>query len=242
MIDGRAPDRGRDAGSQATLSHMQALRALDYDVSFMASDVVDDLRSSDGRDEAIHWLGAPAYGSVEDLLRLQQDSFDLVYFHRELNATRYLGLARRLQRRARLIYGVADLHGVRVMRQGWIEGRPEFVARGRVLLRDEIRAAQTADVTITHSDAEAALLGRIAGVRATVVPWVVPVGPPGPGYAGRRGRVNRGVARVTRHTRMTSCAGCQRPFPDGIGLGVAVGNPCLAQSLWLIPFSPASGT
>jgi len=187
VIDGRAPDRGRDAGSQAILSHMQALRALGYDVSFMASDVIDGLCPSDGRDKAIHWLGAPAYGSVEDLLRLQQDSFDLVYFHRELNATRYLGLARRLQRRARLIYGVADLHGVRVMRQGGIEGRPELVARGRVLLRDEIRAAQTADVTITHSHAEAALLGCIAGVRATVVPWAVPVGPTGPDFAGRRG-------------------------------------------------------
>ncbi|MFE8871767.1 hypothetical protein ACE4RV_01080, partial [Acetobacter persici] len=169
VIDSRMPDTCRDAGSCAILSHMSALQALSYDVSFVAADEMGS--ASTPAMENIEVCALPFYNSVEDLLRRQARSFDLVYLHRQSIATRYLPLVRQYQSRARVIYAVADLHHVRLARQAAVEERPELMAKARQARDAEYAAALQADVVLTHSTAEAAILRRdVPGVEVDVVP------------------------------------------------------------------------
>ena len=132
VIDSRLPAQGRDAGSEAVLSHMRALQALGYTVSVTAA---DDLVGNDAAlaEMGVGCLGLPAYASVEDVLRRNAGCFDLVYLHRVPVASHYLQLARRHQPRARVVYSVADLHHVRMARQAAVEDRPELLAASRTM-------------------------------------------------------------------------------------------------------------
>ncbi|MFT8505487.1 Hint domain-containing protein [Acetobacter sp.] len=174
VIDGQHPDEKRDAGSQAILSHMAALEALGYDVCFVAADQMDRTFPLDGL-PGVTVLGQPFFASVEDVLRRQANSFDVVYLHREDIATRYMALVRRNQRRARVLYSVADLHFLRLARQAAVQGRPELMAQANQIRVAEYRAALQADAVLTHSEAEAAQLRKdLPQANVHVVPWAIP--------------------------------------------------------------------
>ena len=125
LIDSTMPVPGRDAGSNAVLSHARALQRLGFEVTLIAADMTGD--PEDLAAEGIAVISAPWAGSVEEVLRLQADLFDLVYLHRVDVAFRYLPLIRNYQPRARSIYSVADLHSLRLERQSAAEQRPELL-------------------------------------------------------------------------------------------------------------------
>jgi len=176
VIDHRVPAAGRDAGSQALLSHVGALQRLGYAVSFVAA---DEMAPDEADVAALTALGvagcvAPFYASAEDVLRRQADCFDVVYLHRVGVATRYLGLARHYMPRARVLYSVADLHHVRLERQAAVEQRPELLAVSRRMRLEECMAAWSADAVLTHSAEEAELLRRaVPEANVYRVPWQV---------------------------------------------------------------------
>ncbi|MCH4023168.1 MAG: hypothetical protein LKE81_15615 [Acetobacter sp.] len=158
VIDSRTPDACRDAGSCAILSHMAALQALGYEISFVAADEMGSAPAQGMKN--IDVCALPFYNSVEDLLRRQAQSFDLVYLHRQDIVTRYLSLVRQYQSKARAIYAVADLHHMRIARQAAVEERPELLAKARHIRDAEYAAARQADVVLTHSTVEGAILRR----------------------------------------------------------------------------------
>ena len=177
VIDHTAPVAGRDAGSAAILSHVGALQRLGYDVAFAAADM--------GREggAALEAAGAtlycaPFYASVEEVLQRLGGVLDLVYLHRLSVASRYTALVRHHGPNTRLVYGVADLHHLRVARQAEQQRRPELIESSRALRAAELHAARAADAVITHSSHEGRLLAaQCAPGRVHVVPWSVPVQP-----------------------------------------------------------------
>ncbi len=179
VIDEKVPQVGRDAGSQAMLSHIAALQALGYGVSLVAADDLDG-----GNEAALRARDA----SVEEVVRRQSHSLDLVYLHRASIASRYLNLVRQYQPRARLVYSVADLHHLRLERQAAAEERPELLAEARVMRLKECTAAWQADAVLTHSAEEAALLRRmVPEAHVHLVPWSLPVRAGAAQFAARRG-------------------------------------------------------
>jgi len=180
VVDDFVPLPEQDAGSTAILSHMRALRELGYEVTFVAA---ENMSPAPGALEhltarGIHCLRTPYYVSVEEVLRRQPASFEVIYLHRVSNAAKYLALARRYCPKARILYSVADLHHVRLERQATVEARPELLALSRRLRLQEFAAACTANAVITHSPVEAALLRKaVANCSVYVVPWEVPVKP-----------------------------------------------------------------
>jgi glycosyltransferase involved in cell wall biosynthesis len=189
VIDGRVPITGRDAGSQAILSHMRALRQLGCTVSFVAAEDWAPDEVSAALDEAgFLYCGPPVYGPVEDVLRRQAGCFDVVYLHRASVATRYLALARHYMPRARILYSIADLHYLRLERQAAIEERPELLAESRRVRLAECTAAWSADAVLTHSEAEAALLRQLVPeARVHLAGWEVPIRRNRTGFAERQG-------------------------------------------------------
>ncbi len=187
VIDDKLPREDRDAGSRAVMSHVRSLRRLGYAVSFAAA----DMAGGEGMDrleaEGVACLCAPWCASVEELLRREADSFALAYIHRGGNA-RYLPLLRHTQRRARVVFSVADLHHLRVARQAEAEGRPELLELSQRMRVGELSAASAADRVITHSSYEAALLRQaLPQARVHVVPWAVTPCPTPALFAERHG-------------------------------------------------------
>lgn len=175
VIDEMFPRRGRDAGTEAILSHLRSLRRLGYEVTFVSvqRDVTPEAMAAlEG--EGVRVAGAPFYSSPEDVLRRQAGAFDVVYFHRASVASSYAGLARRYMQRARLIYSLADLHYLRLGRQAQVEGRIDLARSVGRIRTIEMTAAMLCDVVITHSSFEACELRRLMpNLNVHVVPWDV---------------------------------------------------------------------
>jgi glycosyltransferase involved in cell wall biosynthesis len=176
IVDDLVPDAHRDAGSVAILSHIRALRALGYEVTFVAS---QDMHNSGAlaalaAAEGIAACGIPHYSCVEDVLSRQAGTFELVYLHRCSNADRYLTVARDYCPKARLVYGVADLHHLRLARQAQVERRSDLLAFSRRVAAMETSAAQRANVVITHSPVEAEMLRELGIKNVAVVPFDLP--------------------------------------------------------------------
>ncbi len=190
IIDDVVPRTARDAGSHAVLSHVQALRALGWQVDFVPALALkadpQDLSALEALGVACH--AAPRVGSVEEVLRRQRDRFDLVYLHRLSNAEAYAGLARAWQRRAHIVYSVADLHHVRLARQAQVQACVEVQAEARRTQWRELAAMRHCDAVVTHSPAEADYLARMAPELAVfVVPWALQPQPCRVPFADRAG-------------------------------------------------------
>ena len=169
------PDPGRDGGSGALVSHMRSLQRLGYDVTFAAPEMTDSPASPALRRAGIRVCHAPWFGSVEEVLRREINGYDLVYLHRVSTAVDYTNLVRRYLPNSHVVYSVADLHHVRLIRQAVVEGREDLVAAARRVKEDELWAARAADAVITHSSTEAALLREAApGVPVHVMAWSLP--------------------------------------------------------------------
>jgi glycosyltransferase involved in cell wall biosynthesis len=190
VIDESIPDVGRDAGSHALLSHMRALRRLGFEVEFVPSYAMEAAPEAAARLEAEGfraWL-APWVGSVEEVLRLGGEAFEVVYVHRVAVMLKYAALVRRWCPGARLLYCVADLHHLRAAREAALMGadpEAEDIAR---LQEAELAAIQAADAPITHSPVELARLAEaMPGVAVHLVPWEVALPEPPVPAALRKG-------------------------------------------------------
>ena len=171
VIDMAMPARGRDAGSNAILSHMESLIRLGYAVSFIAADPAV-AAVPDGVD--VDWRVAPRVRSVEELLAREAGAFSLVYLHRLDAAARYMPLVRAHQPRAKVIYSVADLHHVRLARRAMVEREANLIALARKVRATELAVACAADAVLTHSRAEADLLRRhLPPQKIVIAPWAI---------------------------------------------------------------------
>lgn len=190
MVDDETPAAGRGIVSQAILSHMLALQRLGYMVSFAATSMqIHDAQAVEALErQGIVCCRAPYYASVEDVLRSQAHSFDVIYLHRVSNASNYLSLAREHNPQARILYGVAGLSHLQMARQARIEHRSELLAEGRRLRLAECTAAWSADAVLTHSAYEATLMDRaVPGANIHVVPWAIPTRPATTPFSERAG-------------------------------------------------------
>ena len=191
VIDDSWPRPDRNAGAQAILSHMQSLQKLGWQISFTAKTgaAPDETAIALLEAQNIICLAAPAIGSVEEALARQAGQFELVYLHRVSVAAPYISLLRHYQPRARILYSVADLHHLRLARQGAVQDRPELTRAAQRVRQQELAMMIHADAVITHSPAEASLLAA-AGIGADklhIVPWAVPPLAKNPAHEQRHG-------------------------------------------------------
>jgi T5SS/PEP-CTERM-associated repeat protein len=197
VIDDVLPTPTRDAGSAAIASHMRALVRLGYQVVFVpvAQNFVLD-RTVPGLPE-IGCASEPDFSSVEDALRQHRDAA-LVYVHRVGNMMLYGHLIRHICPKARLLYSVADLHFLRVGRQAAIEESGDRLAESRRLREQELAAVRLADVSITHSHHETALVRQlVSGADIRTVVWEIEPHPVTRAFDERSGIVFVGGAAHT---------------------------------------------
>jgi len=192
FLDERFPSRQDSAGANAALDHMRSLRQLGFEVRFAAAHDIGDKAAAAGSlaERGITALTRPWYASIEEILARHAGQLDLVYLHRADIALAYAKLVRRYCPAAMLVYGVADLHHVRLARQSKALNQPALMHQARRLHFEETTAARLADLVITHSPVEAAMLRQqLSGLPVAVIPWAVPARETTPGFAAREGVV-----------------------------------------------------
>ena len=175
VIAERMPEGGAGA---PLMSHLRGLVAAGFTVSFVAA---EEMSPDPEALAAIGALGvagccAPYYVSVEEVLRRQRGGFDVVYLDGPVIAARYLALTRLNCAHARIVVSVRELGHLRLARQAKVEGRPDILGRSKRLRAAELSAAEAADVVMTPSAVEAALLRQaLPRIEVQVVPWAVPL-------------------------------------------------------------------
>lgn len=188
VVDEQLPRLGRDAGSNAILSHVASLRRLGFSVLFVPATMQGGADARALEEMGVDCAAEPWFASVEEVMRREGNQVDLLYLHRGGPASRYTALARHHMPRARRIYSVGDLHWLRLARQGEHEDRPELVAHARFVQATELATAAACHAVVTHSGAEADLLRQLLPqALVEVVPWHVPVQAAPRPFAERRG-------------------------------------------------------
>jgi glycosyltransferase involved in cell wall biosynthesis len=185
VIDDALPRATRDAGSQAILSHMRSLSRLGFTVLLIpGQDAAPDPEAAAAMQAmGLIALDPAAHGGVAGALRALRGRVRVVYLHRLSNALRWMEPARAWCGEARIVYSLADLHGLRLARMGQALGGED----GGAVAAAEARCIAASDVAITHSHAEAALLAQtLPQARVRVVPWSVAL-PPAAEAGPRRG-------------------------------------------------------
>jgi glycosyltransferase involved in cell wall biosynthesis len=188
VVDERLPDPGRDAASVAVLSHCEALADLGFQVEFAA--IERGAAMADGG-RALFMRGIEVHadaGEPEALLQARAGQFDLVYLHRLSVARRLLPSLRATQAQARLVYSVADLHGLRLGREAELASDAALAGEAALLEAAERECLASADAVVTHSSHEADWIAK-AVPAATVVTalWRYRLNPAPAGYATRSG-------------------------------------------------------
>ncbi len=182
VVDEFWPAAGRDAGSNAVLSHVAALRALGYRVAFCAAEGAPATAQAQAAVMALGAMRVECLGldgaTVEASIRaLAPAGLALVYVHRLAAASAYTGLVRLHAPAAKVIYAVADLHHLRLARQAAAEARPELALKAKTVQAAEFWAMRMADAVVTHSAAEADYLSQeLPMANVHVVPWAVTPG------------------------------------------------------------------
>ncbi|AHJ64601.1 glycosyltransferase [Granulibacter bethesdensis] len=174
VLDEVVPAKNRDAGSNAIVSHIESLQRLGMEVSFAAVqyEAAPDLLTGIG----VHLYGPPLFRSIEDVLRRNVGQFDAVYIHRTSMAIRYIPLIRYWNPHAVIVYLVADLHAVRMMRQAEMTQDEPLWQDAFRMQKAELAAAWQVDTVITHSSYERDLLRtHMPAANVHVIPWAVDV-------------------------------------------------------------------
>ena len=145
FIDDSVPTPDQDAGSNAAFQHIKSLMRLGYKVTFIPA---DNMARISPYTEALQALGVeciyyPFYWSVEEYFRKNPAPIDLVYLHRFNNGTKYAGMVRRHQPKARILYNVADLHYLRMEREAELTGDADL-ARRAAAIRHESKELDSA--------------------------------------------------------------------------------------------------
>ncbi|MCA0399816.1 MAG: glycosyltransferase [Proteobacteria bacterium] len=174
VIDEIWPDPSRDAASVAIVSHCESLMRLGYQVEFVALRAGGEL---EGYPLFLRGI-IPVLGqeNVKDLLASREDQFELVYLHRFGAAKDVQAALRASQPRARIVFNIADLHFLRLQRQGRIEKSKEIEAQAKAVEETEKACMVAADAIITHSSEEQMRIRRmLPGKTVCRVLWHQPV-------------------------------------------------------------------
>ncbi len=155
-----------DTGSFRMLGILRALREMSCDVTFCAAFPSSwppyEIRLAEDtarlEKNGIRVASPRRYRSVMDFLEKGDDEFDFVLLSDIYTASRYLEKARARFPRAGLIFDTVDLHYLRVYREAKLYGSKPALTRALSIKRKELAAVRAADLTLTVSSEEKAVL------------------------------------------------------------------------------------
>jgi glycosyltransferase involved in cell wall biosynthesis len=121
--------------------------------------------------EVIH---APFASSIDDAIQSRGPEFDLVYITRHHVARAVMSLVRKHAPRAKIIFNNADLHFLRELRAALAAKDGDLLRRSRLTRDRELEVMRQADLTLSYSEAEHAVIQshNFDQSKVAKAPWV----------------------------------------------------------------------
>jgi len=175
-IDSSVPQPDRSAGSYAAVQEIRLLQSLGAQVTFIPENLAylgnytEDLQRS-----GVECLYAPFCTSILDFIAERGHEFDVIYITRYQVAARYIAAIRAAAPKAKVVFCNADLHFLREIRAAIVDDSPEAMNAALDTRDAELALVRKVDVTLSYSDAEAAVIlsHNLGSSRVMRCPWVV---------------------------------------------------------------------
>jgi glycosyltransferase involved in cell wall biosynthesis len=173
VVDENFPNAGRDAGSVAIVSHIKSLIRLGHETHFLAT---SRKPVSGPLAERLLATGCKLAGqggeTVVQTIATAARDFQFIYAQRRDATQTVVDSAR--GGAARIVYGLADLHHIRLARQAVVQKNSKLLELAAASSRQELALARQAYAVITPSTFEADLLRKDApGANVHAIPWAV---------------------------------------------------------------------
>lgn len=190
VIDTEVPQPDRSAGHHAAIQEMRLLQSLGYRVTFLPLNLAymgryNDLLATLGIECAL----APFFLSADEFLEARKGEFDLVYITRYSVAAEMIGLARKHNPGAPVVFNNADLHFLRAIRDAIDDGDAAKLEDAATVRDAELAVMTAADLTLSYNPVEHAVIQShtLGAAKVALCPWVVEPRGEAPGYLPRHG-------------------------------------------------------
>jgi GT2 family glycosyltransferase len=155
VVDALVPTPDQDAGSNFCLELMLAAQRLDYQVTFIA----DNLMAPPGYTQALQRLGVeviyqPYCLSVGEHLKWAGALYEVIVIHRVDLARAHLGAIKQYAPTARLVFAPVDLHHLRLVRQARVEDDESLSREALQTKSHELAVVEATDCTLVYSEYE----------------------------------------------------------------------------------------
>jgi len=179
IIDSTYPTPDRDSGSVDAVNFIKIFSELGYSVYFIATANFQRIGLDGVSAEARKNLEAMSVGVIDDrygpniaeVLQMKGGYFELFFLSRVYAGGIFFETIRSHAPKSRVIFNTVDLHGIREMREGELEGdRLKILGAWRTSEREQY-LARLADATIVVSAEEARILAdRVPGANVFEIP------------------------------------------------------------------------
>jgi GT2 family glycosyltransferase/glycosyltransferase involved in cell wall biosynthesis len=186
-IDSETPRPDGNAGGYAAVQEMRLLQSLGAKVTFVPANLAYLGHYTDALQKSgIECAYAPYVSSIAAFLAARGAEFDVVYITRYQMVELFIDAIRRFAPQARVMFCNADLHFLREIRAAIVAASPDSLGQALETRAAELEAIRRVDLTLTYTDAEAAvILSHSPESRVLRCPWVVEAGGSRTGFAGR---------------------------------------------------------
>jgi len=187
VVDHRVPEDDRDSGSLRMHWILLLLSSLGFTVSFVAANG-QRTQPYAARLEERGIEVVAGLGELLELVRSLGPELEVVMLSRQPVVTQFLPLLREIAPGAAVIYDTVDLHWRRDEGRAALAGGGGATLAGEVRQRLDVAVAASVEACVAVSEAEAAVLRAMPGVkRVHVVGNVHPLAVSVPGFAERKG-------------------------------------------------------
>lgn len=187
VVDHRVPEDDRDSGSLRMHWILVLLSSLGFTVSFVAANG-QRTQPYAARLEERGVEVVAGLGELLELVRSLGAELEVVVLSRQPVATQFLPLVRELAPGAAVVYDTVDLHWRRDQGQAALPGGDGAVRAGEVRQRLDLAVAASVEACLAVSEAEAAMLRAMPGVKEVhVLGNIHPLPSSVPGFAARSG-------------------------------------------------------
>lgn len=162
FIDATTPTPDRDSGSIDAFNYMKILSELGFFVSFIPDNLIyfDDY-SKNLQLNGIQVIYSPYIQSIEEFLKINHNSFDLIIISRYPIAKKYIPFLRYLKTNTKIIFNTVDLHFLRTEREAELKLDPKLQKLSSHMKIEELDLMKFSDYTLVVSNAEENLINQI---------------------------------------------------------------------------------
>lgn len=204
MFDATTPTPDRDAGSYAALKEIELIKSLGFEITFVPIDLEYKVKYTAALQSiGVEVLYQPFFMQLQVVLNERLEMADAVYITRYNVAEKMVDYIKVNWPNIPIIFNNADLHFLREIRTALSDNNSDDLALALKTRDAELAVIKKADVVVSYSDAELAVITSFALRQDNLFkcPWVLK-----PKKAGKAFRERQGIAFLGGYKHLPNVA------------------------------------